>query len=86
MFNPKEALERLRSKKNEKKQENSIQENVEPLFPAKANTQAGDNLEDRVTKLEDLITKLTDQLQDSNQTVSQLKRENSNLETQILKL
>lgn len=66
MFNPKEALERLRSKKNEKKQENSIEENVEPLFPAKANTQPADNLEDRVTKLEDLITKLTDQLQDSN--------------------
>ena len=51
MFNPKEALERLRSKKNEKREERSVEENVEPLFPANNNTQSGDNLEDRVSKL-----------------------------------
>ena len=60
---------------------------MQPLFPPeRTDPQPDRTIESRISKLEMLVSSLTEELSNSNETVSKLKKENSTLETTILKL
>lgn len=60
---------------------------MQPLFPSeRTDPQPDRTIESRISKLEMLVSSLTEELSNSNETVSKLKKENSTLETTILKL
>ena len=85
MFNPKEALERIRRSRNEKEEVKSISDDAQPLF-SQNQTENNSDFDRRISSLEVMVSRLTEELTNSNEMISKLKRENSSLETQVLKL
>lgn len=89
MFNPKERLEQIRKNKEAKTKEEPAftPDSPPPLFstsPPDHNEQS--DLLTRLARLENTVNELSSELSASKQTVSSLKRENSELETKIIKL
>lgn len=90
MFNAKEKLEQIRRNKTAKEETSSfLAENNNPVPLFQESKPAADPAHDmmaRLARLENTVNELSGQLRSSNDLVSNLKRENSELETKLLKL